>query len=72
MRKHPEMLYWSIEEQYNYVHEAGDMWFMHPSVRSYIPEIRLFPEYVDAVETYNGGNKRPESDLQSRRICKAT
>jgi hypothetical protein len=72
MRKHPEMLYWSIEEQYNYVHEAGGyVVHAHPfRVRSYIPEIRLFPEYVDAVETYNGGNKRPESDLQAAEYAK--
>ncbi|TAH65156.1 MAG: histidinol-phosphatase, partial [Anaerolineaceae bacterium] len=45
MRNHPEMLYWSIEEQYHNIHEAGGyVVHAHPyRDRFYIKEIRLFP-----------------------------
>lgn len=52
---HPEIKDCSIEEQFQLVHEGGGMVVhCHPYRKeAYIPEIRLFPEYVDAVETIN-------------------
>ena len=45
----------TIEEQYRMVHEAGGMVIhAHPFRKEdYIPEIRLYPEYVDGVEGIN-------------------
>ena len=53
--RHPEIKDASIEEQYRLVHEAGGIVIhAHPfREASYIPEIRLFPEFVDGVETVN-------------------
>ena len=52
---HPEIVDCTIAEQFKLVHEAGGMVVhCHPfREESYIPEIRLFPEYTDAVETVN-------------------
>lgn len=49
-----------MEEQFALVHEAGGIvCHAHPyREASYIPEIRLFPEYVDAVEGWNAANIR--------------
>lgn len=59
MRNHPEILSWSMEEQYHNIHEAGGyVVHAHPfRIRPYIKEIRLFPDFVDAVEVYNVGNR---------------
>lgn len=72
MKKHPEMLTWSIEEQYHNIHEAGGyVVHAHPfRVRPYIKEIRLFPEFVDAVEVYNVGNRDPEADKKALEYAK--
>ena len=52
---HPEIRDCSISEQYALVHEAGGMVVhCHPfREESYIPEVRLFPGEIDAVETVN-------------------
>ena len=52
---HPEIKDATIEEQYNLVHKDGGLIIhAHPfREASYIPEIRLFPDYVDGVETIN-------------------
>lgn len=52
---HPQIKDASIEEQYALVHEGGGIIsHAHPfREEDYIPEIRLFPEYVDAVEGVN-------------------
>ncbi len=52
---HPEIRDASIEEQYLMVHRDGGMVIhAHPYRKeAYIPEIRLFPEYVDGVEGVN-------------------
>ena len=67
MRNHPEMLYWSVEEQYLNIHEAGGyVVHAHPfRDRFYIKEIRLFPDFVDAVEVYNVGNRSIECDQKA-------
>jgi hypothetical protein len=58
MKKHPELKEVSIEEQYKLVHEAGGMVIhAHPYREAwYIPEIRLYPEYVDGVEICNASH----------------
>ncbi len=52
---HPELRNATVEEQYRLVHAAGGMVIhAHPFREEwYIPEIRLFPEYVDGVEGIN-------------------
>lgn len=72
MRNHPEMLYWSIEEQYHYIHEAGGyVVHAHPfRIRPYIKEVRLFPDLVDAVEVYNVGNRNVEFDKKAAAYAK--
>lgn len=52
---HPEIRDCSIEEQYALVHADGGMVIQaHPYRKEpYIPEIRLYPDHVDAVEAYN-------------------
>lgn len=52
---HPEIKDASVAEQYALVHEGGGIVIQaHPFREApYIPEIRLFPEYVDGVEGIN-------------------
>lgn len=72
IKKHPDMLSWSIEEQYYKVHEAGGyVVHAHPfRIRPYIKEVRLFPEFVDGVETYNVGNRNFEFDKKAAAYAK--
>lgn len=67
MTNHPEMLYWSVEEQYHNIHKAGGyVVHAHPfRDRAYIKEVRLFPDFVDAVEVYNIGNGSIEIDKKA-------
>lgn len=53
--RHPEIKDATIAEQYEWIHEAGGMVIhAHPfREEPYIPEIRLFPQYVDGVEGIN-------------------
>lgn len=55
MIDHPQIREASIQEQYRLVHEAGGMVIhAHPFREEwYIPEIRLFPDFVDGVEGVN-------------------
>lgn len=64
LKEHPDILSWSVQEQYKKIHEAGGfIVHAHPyRVRSYIKKIRLFPEYVDAVEVINVGNRNSNFD----------
>mgnify|MGYP002512571667 CR=1 FL=1 len=52
---HPEIRDATVEEQFQLVHGGGGIvCHAHPfREASYIPEVRLFPEYVDAVEGLN-------------------
>lgn len=54
-KAHPEIREASVAEQYQMVKEAGGMVIhAHPYREAfYIPEIRLFPQYVDGVEGWN-------------------
>ncbi|HWT27840.1 MAG TPA: PHP domain-containing protein [Mobilitalea sp.] len=67
LKQHPDMLSWSIEEQYAKVHEAGGfVVHAHPyRERPYISEVRLFPESIDAVEVVNIGNRNEEFDKKA-------
>ena len=60
---HPQIKDASIEEQYKLVKQAGGIVVhAHPyREEPYIKEIRLFPEYVDAVEVINACHSNPES-----------
>lgn len=55
MKQHPELKTATVEEQYHLIHGAGGMVIhAHPFREEwYIPEIRLFPDYVDGVEGIN-------------------
>ncbi len=63
MIAHPELKDADIEEQYRLVHEAGGIVVhAHPFREEwYISEIRLFPEYVDAVEGINATHSNSTS-----------
>lgn len=69
---HPDILLWSIEEQYKRVHEDGGyVVHAHPyRIRPYIKEVRLFPEAVDAVEVINVGNRNDQFDKQALAYAK--
>ena len=56
--RHPEIRDASVEEQFALVHAGGGIvCHAHPyREASYIPKIRLYPEYVDAVEGRNAAN----------------
>lgn len=60
---HPQIRDATIAEQYALVHESGGIIsHAHPfREETYIPQIRLFPEYVDAVEGVNGMHTSPAS-----------
>lgn len=60
---HPEIKDATIEEQYRLVKAGGGIVsHAHPfREEDYIPEIRLFPEYVDAVEVVNATHTSPVS-----------
>lgn len=68
----PDMLSWSIEEYFDRVHEHGGFLIhAHPfREASYIDTIRLFPEYVDAVEVINKGHIDPEFDRKALEYAK--
>jgi hypothetical protein len=72
MRNHPEMLSWSLEEQYRTIHKAGGyVVHAHPfRIRPYIKEVRLFPKLVDAVEVYNVGNRNVEFDNKAAKYAR--
>lgn len=60
---HPLVEHWTIEEQFKIVNNEGGMVIhAHPfRDRPYIPKIRLFPKYVNGVETYNACNHTEEN-----------
>lgn len=63
LKQHPEMKTAGIEEQYRLIHSAGGMVIhAHPFREDwYIPEVRLFPEYVDGVEGINAAHSNRKS-----------
>ena len=63
MKAHPQLVKATVEEQYRLVHEAdGLVMHAHPyREEAYIPEIRLYPEWVDGVEGINATHSNPKS-----------
>lgn len=61
--KHPGLKEARVEEQYELVHQAGGMVIhAHPfREEPYIPQIRLYPEWVDGVEGVNATHSNPMS-----------
>ena len=59
--EHPEIRDATVAEQFRLVHEGGGIvCHAHPFREApYISEIRLFPEYVDAVEGVNASHSSP-------------
>ncbi len=68
----PDYLSWSVKEQYYNVKKAGGyVIHAHPfRIRSYIKEVRLFPEDIDAVEVINIGNDEKIFDDQAWEYAK--
>lgn len=69
--KFPEIRYASIEEQYKIVHAAGGIVVhAHPFREAfYIPETRLYPRHVDAVEGINAAHFNRFSTLNDYGPC---
>lgn len=70
---HPEMEEWDIPEYLTQVRGAGAfISHAHPFRRApYLTgEIRLIPEFVDAVEVYNCGNAKLEYNLEALEYAK--
>ena len=65
---HPEIRNASVEEQFRLIHEAGGMVIhAHPYREEwYIPEIRLYPEYVDGVEAINATHSHSRSKAHNK------
>ncbi len=61
---HPEISRTTIEEQYRLVHEDGGLVVhAHPfRERSYIKEVRMTPDYEDAVEAINAAHDQDKPD----------
>jgi len=56
---HPDMLSWPIDEYFDRVHQNGGfITHAHPfRERPYIEQIRLYPDKIDAIETYNASHE---------------
>ncbi len=63
LKAHPEIRTADVKEQYRLIHEGGGMVIhAHPFREAgYIPEIRLYPEYVDGVEGINAAHSSSRS-----------
>lgn len=79
LKAHPQIRTADVREQYRLIHEGGGMVIhAHPFREAgYIPEIRLYPEYVDGVEGINAahsssrsmGHNNPEYDRRAIRYA---
>lgn len=69
---HPVMLSWSPEKYLTIARASGGfISHAHPFRKaSYISEIRLYPEYVDAVEVINTSHADPEFDRKAFEYAK--
>ncbi|HZK34646.1 MAG TPA: PHP-associated domain-containing protein [Bacillota bacterium] len=70
--KHPDMLTWNIEKYLDIARTSGGFISQaHPfREASYIDRIRLFPDYVDAVEVINSSHEDPNFDRKALRYAK--
>ena len=59
-----------MEEQYALIHHAGGMVIhAHPYLEAwYIPEARLYPEFVDAVEVVNASHQNERAVYNERAL----
>jgi hypothetical protein len=64
---YPQMLSWSVTTFFDYVHEAGGfITHAHPfREASYLSNVRLYPEKVDAVEVVNKSHTKPSFDKKA-------
>lgn len=69
---YPDMLSWSIEKYFEVVHQSGGFIVQaHPFREApYIKKIRLFPEYVDAIEVINASHTNPDFDRKALQLAK--
>ena len=58
---HPQVVDWSVEEQFFEIDRAGGVVVQaHPfREASYLPRIQLYPDYIHAIEGINTGNAKP-------------
>jgi hypothetical protein len=70
MLEHPELKKVTVQEQFRLVHEGGGMVVhAHPfREEDYIPEVRLFPEYVDGVEGINATHSNRRSTAHNEPV----
>ncbi len=70
MLAHPGLLEASVEEQFALVHQGGGLIIhAHPFREEYyIPEIRLFPEFVDGVEGINATHSSSLSKAHNKPV----
>lgn len=66
--KHPDMLEWPLEKYLRVVRgHGGFVVHAHPFREAYyIPEIRLYPQEVDAVEVVNASHRNPRFNERAR------
>ena len=71
LKKHPEIIGLSQEQQYELIHSEGGLVVQaHPfREREYMDEIRLHPNHCDAWEVANSGNE-PYMDLRAYEYAK--
>ncbi len=69
--KHPETEFMPLEDYCDLVHSCGGfISHAHPFRRAgYIPEVRLFPEKVDAAEVINASHRAPEFTSRAQRYA---
>ena len=71
LKAHPDMLSWSVEKQYEMVHEAGGLVVQaHPFRKApHISNIVQYPHAVDAMEGYNGLNENGGPEFNNRAVA---
>ena len=67
LKSHPEIRDCTVEEQYKMVKRDGGMVIhAHPFREAdYIPEIKLYPEWVDGVEVVNSSHRNPDFNTKA-------
>lgn len=79
LKRHPDIPNWTVEEQYRQVHAAGGVVIQaHPFREAfYIPQIRVYPGFIDGVEAVNtanyekspGANEKAKAYARERKLC---
>lgn len=65
---YPDMLDWPVEKYFDMVHRHGGfLSHAHPfRIASYIGDVILFPDHVDAVEIVNGSHRDMSFDIKAK------